>query len=380
MNVCIVTPRYFPNSPGGGARSCHLIARTLNNIVNVEVISFDGKKTSSTEIDGVLVHRLKPTSSEKTSLNIQCFNYLRNKLGKFDLIHTYNMDLIPSIGLLTGKYKINSVATLNGTIYSRMNEWYYKFLDSKSGLKHNIFSISLLSRNVVLKEMIKKIRKFTALCKFRKESFIQEGLPGENISVIPNILDMDRKISSRNVKKGISRLLYFGTSRWRKGLDIIIDAYSLLRKQELELTIAGLSRPKEVEKSLNSERLKNKATVSGRVPYDDIGRLYAQSDILVHPLRFPEPVGRILIEGMQSELCVLATGTDYYSPIIRDMKDGLLLYPCTPNKLAKKIQFLLDNPELITRLAKSAKERVYDICNPEKIAKQYIELYEGFFA
>ena len=192
MNVCIVTPRYFPNSRGGGERSCHLIASELNHTVNVEVISFDGKTTSSTEIDGVSVHRLKPASSEKTSLNIQCFNYLRNRLGKFDLIHTYNMDLMPSIGLLTGRYKINSVATLNGTVFSRMNEWYYKFINSKSNMKHNIFSISLLSRNVFLIELIKKIRKFTALCRFRRESFIQEGLPGEKITVIPNILDIDR--------------------------------------------------------------------------------------------------------------------------------------------------------------------------------------------
>lgn len=376
MNVCILTPRYYPNTPGGGALSCHLIARELQKHVNVDVISLDGDKTKTAEIDKVRVLRLKPSSSEKTLLNLQAYNFLKKKLSKYDLIHTYNMDLMPSLGLLTRRYKIQSLATLNGTIYTRMNEWFYTFQKNMFDIRNTVLSVSLLTRNVVHKTLIKRIKMFTALCQYRKEIFVNEGIPQEKITVIPNILDTTRPLPPSSHKDGKVNILYFGTSRWRKGLDVLIQAYSLLKKQNIELKIAGLNDTKKIESIVEKRRIQNDVEICGHIPYDEIGGVYARSDILVFPLRFPEPVGRVLIEGMQQGLCLIATGTDKYSPIIRDEKDGILFYPCTPKNLAKKIQYVIDNDKLLTILKRNARERVYDICHPDKVGRKYIELYE----
>ena len=208
MNVCILTPRYYPNTPGGGARSCHLIARELQKYINIEVVSLDANKTQTTEIDGVRVQRLKPASSEKTLLNLQAYNYMKKRLSKYDLIHTYNMDLMPSLGLLTRRYKIDSIATLNGTIFSRVDEWYIKFQSEPLDLNNTLYSISLLSRNAIHMTLVRKIRKFTALCQYRKEIFINEGIPEEKITVIPNILDVTREAPpSSNEKENIEKMV-----------------------------------------------------------------------------------------------------------------------------------------------------------------------------
>jgi glycosyltransferase involved in cell wall biosynthesis len=377
MNICILTPRYYPNTPGGGARSCHLIAKELQKRVNVEVISFDAEENQSSELEGVPVQRIKPASSEKTLLNLQSYNHLKRQLSKFDLIHTYNMDLMPSLGLISSRFGVPSVATLNGTIYTRINEWYYRWTKNPYNLRHSLFSVSLLSRNVIHKEIVKKIQRFTALCQFRKETFMHEGFPGDKISVITNLLDTERQITAGEKLGEKVNIVYLGTDRWRKGLDILLEAYRRLEKQDVKLTLAGVGDQGKYQAKVEEIGIPNEVTVHGRLPYEETGSLLAGSDMLIFPLRFPEPVGRVLIEGMQQGLCVIATGTDEYSPIIEDGKSGALVNPSNPEKYAEKIQFLLDNPDLLGMMKRNAKERVEDVCKPEGIAGQYIELYEN---
>ena len=57
------------------------------------------------------------------------------------------------------------------------------------------------------------------------------------------------------------------------------------------------------------------------------------------------------------------------------MKSGVLIYPCTAEKLSEKMQMLIDNPDLRRKLGSSGNERVEEICSPERVIKQYINLY-----
>jgi len=376
MNICILTPRYYPNTPGGGARSCHLIAKELQKRVNVEVISFDADETLTSEIEGVRVQRIKPASSEKTLLNLQSYNHMKKQLSKYDLIHTYNMDLMPSLGLISRRFGTPSVASLNGTIYTRINEWYYRWIEDPFNIRHSLFSVSLLSRNAIHKEIVKKIQRFTALCLFRKETFVHEGFPGDRISVITNILDAERKVTTKEKRGEKVNLVYLGTDRWRKGLDVLVEAYRRLIKQDVKLTIIGVSDERKWRSKVEGMKILNEVEVNGMLPYEEAGSMLTSADILIFPLRFPEPVGRVLMEGMQQGLCVVATGTNEYSPIIQDGKNGVLVNPCTPDNFSEKIQYLLDNPDVLEKLKRNARDRVADICKPERIINQYIELYE----
>jgi glycosyltransferase involved in cell wall biosynthesis len=376
MDICIATHRYPPNAVGGGEISCHLLARELAKNHNVEVVSFDGNVTSQSEIEGVKVIRNKPISHEKTTLNLQCFYFLRKRIEKYDIIHTYNMDLMPAIGLLTKSYGIRSVATLNGAVFSRQDDWYYNFTSKPFDLERQMLGTLLLIRNTAMMKAIKNIRAFTTLCPFYKEVFNLEGIPKEKIKIIPNMIDLNFKVTQKK-GSGKVKLLYLGNLRWRKGLDILIEAYSILKKQDVELVIIGFGKGKAVIESLiKHKKIVNDLKVLDRIPYKKTGYVYAEADIFVQPYRYPEPIGRTLIEAMRSGLCVITTGNDYHSPIIRTMKDGVLIYPCTNRKLAEKIQLLIDNPDLRMELSKNAQKRVAEVCHPKKIIEKYMEIYE----
>lgn len=377
MDICIVTHRYPPNTVGGGEISCHLLARELSKNHNVEVVSFDGNVTSQSEIEGVKVIRNKPISHEKITLNLQCFYFLRKRIEKYDIIHTYNMDLMPAIGLLTKFYGIRSVATLNGAVFSRQDDWYHNYTNHPFNLKYQTLGTLLLIRNTAMMKAIKNIRAFTTLCLFYKEIFNSEGIPKEKIKIIPNMIDLNFKVKQKKRRSRKLKLLYLGNFRWRKGLDILIEAYSILKKRDVELVIVGFGKDKAIIESLiKRKKFVNDLKLLDRIPYKKTGYVYTEADIFVQPYRYPEPIGRTLMEAMQAGLCIITTGNDYYSPIVRNMKDGILIYPCTSRKLAEKTQSLIDNPNLRVELSRNAQKRVHEVCHPKTIIKKYLEVYK----
>ena len=381
MRVCIVTPRYPPNTKGGGEISCSLLARELSNYLDVEVVSFDGDVTSKSVVDGVKVIRKKPIAPHelKTPVNLQAYHFLKKKLGDYDIFHTYNHDLMPAVGLLTRFHKIKSVATLNGSVYFSSIDpsgWYQSYktsLHPKTKLK----GLYIISRNKIMLPAIKNINAFTALSPFNRDKFVEEGLPSNKIRVITNMLDSTFIPLKKEKEDDIAKILYIGNFTFGKGIDTLISAYSRLEKQDIELVIAGDNKTSKVDELIKKLKPKNKVRFLGKVAHEKTPELYAKADIFVVPYPYPYPIGRTILEALRSGVCVISTGNDYYSPIIKDMKSGVLNYPCTAEKLSEKIQMLIDKPDLREKLAKNGQRRVEEVCAPEKIIKQYISIYEG---
>jgi len=106
--------------------------------------------------------------------------------------------------------------------------------------------------------------------------------------------------------------------------------------------------------------------------------IYSYYDVLIQPNIYPEPVGRTIIEAMQSSILVITTGYDEVSPIIRNMVDGILIYPCNEEKLFQSIMYVINNKEIIEKIKINGKNRVNEICDPIIIiTKQYLNIYKN---
>jgi len=368
MKVLIVTPRYYPKTRGGGERSIHLIAKGLSEHVDLEVYCQDGVESEMEVVEGIRVSRTKLLLYGKMAMNLKCFkdNYRKNE---YDLVHSYNMDLMPAVGLLTKLNPIKTVATLNGRVYSRHSEWYDNLKNNPTAYQR-LIGTSFLMRNTLMKKLVKQIHAYTVLCQYRREVFVREGLNRETITVVPNILDLGFK-AEKPVFGDKLRILFVGSMNWLKGLDILLQAYSLLDKGNIELIIAGV----EQKDFPTIPEYDNPITFKGRIPYKKIPKMFANADIYINSYRYPEPVSRSVMEAMQSGLPVITTGTPLLSPIVRDGLDGVLVYPITPKNLAEAIQFLIDNPRLRRGMGQSALRRVYEVCHPERIARLYLKVY-----
>lgn len=345
----MVTQFYPPIIHGGGEISCKLLVDNLKKHINVEVITFGNSLSKS-----------------KILANIQAYRQIKKKIDDYDIFHTYNMTLTPCIGKITEKYNINSIATLNGIVFSpSLSTYNYKYLSPK------------FYRNKVLFRYIKNIKHFTTLFQVFKDDWIKDGLPSDKITVIPSMIDTNFKCIKSNSDRSTVNLLYVGNYSPTRGEEIrkVIESYSLLEKQQdISLTIVGKGKS-QVINLINKYKPKNPIELLGEKSYSEMPKIYKDKDIFIHPSILPKTTDRVIYEAVLSGLCFITTGNNYYSTIFKTGKDGILLYPMTSKKLSENIQMLIDNKPLRKKLAIKGRQTVIRECSPEAITRKFLGVY-----
>lgn len=344
----MATPRYPPDIRGGGEISCKLLVDQLkNNGYKVEVFH------------GINSYKI--------------YSVLESAHKNFDIIHTYNMDYLPIVGKLSKKYNAKSVATLNGMRYSpSLSIYYYKYISPR------------FYRNIYLfRRYTKYIKKFATLYRYYMEKWMEDGIPKSKIRVIPNMIDPSFKpIKKRNRDASTTRLLYVGNYSKSRQEEIrrLIQIYSMLNKQDVLLDIVGKGEQhiKEIERRY---KCKNPINYLGEKKYDEMKDVYSNHDIFIQPSEVPRINERVIYEALLSQLCIITTGNNEYSPVIKDMKHGVLVDSDDYYvKFYEKLQMLIDNPSQCILLAKRGKKEILKKCNANSIVNQYISLYEDFNA
>ena len=154
---------------------------------------------------------------------------MKKKFNDYDIFLRYKNYLIPTVGILTNKFGIKSIATVNGVTYlsrdfgttlGNLYSLIYGEIPEKSVI--NPFYI----RNKIAMSTIKNISKFAVLCPFSKEELNKNGLPIKKINVITNMLDPNFKVIKKNEKKDTDpvKILYIANLYYSKNIDLLINS------------------------------------------------------------------------------------------------------------------------------------------------------------
>lgn len=148
------------------------------------------------------------------------------------------------------------------------------------------------------------------------------------------------------------RLLYCGRIDPRKGIDLAVGSLPLL-PDETTLTVIGDG---DAEHREELERQARELGVSERVRFERVGRdrlpqAFAEHDVLLFPVRWPEPWGLVPLEAMAVGLLVVASGRGGSAEYLDDGANCLLADPDGgAEPLAAALRRLADEPELRARL------------------------------
>ncbi len=149
-----------------------------------------------------------------------------------------------------------------------------------------------------------------------RQVYIQSGIPGERVFVVPNGVDFER-FSSQAPKfplkseKGF-KFLFVGGTIWRKGIDVLLDAYTeaFSARDDVCLVIkdigsqgiykrqAAVSRIVEIQTTPDAPQIEY---LDKSMADRDIAGLYTACNALVHPYRgegFALPVAEAMACGL----------------------------------------------------------------------------------
>jgi len=338
MKIAMVTPRYPPNIVGGGEISCEQLVKALENLgVMVDVIS---------------ANVIFPKTKRKEKLFLKMYKYLKKRLDDYDILHAYNMNLLPTLGLLTKKYGTNTVGSLNGHVYSPT---FGRELGSKPTVAYNFNSM-------MLQAYTRHIKRFTTLSKFYTDTWVNDGLKEEKITVIPNMIDENYTASKIRPRNDIVRLIAVGNYATWRNFEGLLQHYSTFPKQKVILTIVGQGWKDTVSKYFNL--CKNAVVYYDGLNHQDLKDLFAVSNIYVQPYHH-YGIGRTLLEAAQNNTAIVATGE---KENYLQLEHGI--------KTVDELEHLIADKKEQRASAKFNKLMVNKWFNPKYIGKKYLAIYE----
>lgn len=398
MKIGMVTHEYPPNIRGGCGISCELLVRNLRKKgIYVDVFVFD-KERSTIYSEMGNTYYFEIMSNLPHILNLTTLLKLKIPKKKYDLIHVYGVTQIPVLKILQVFHHTPVVATLNGFEEACFDysTWMSKKCKTCTVIEnyHCIYNMNnKLNRPKILvpfkflyfniqRYFSKRIDDYIALSDSMKEIYISAGFPEDKITVIPNMIDPNfiqlvnnSKTEKYSESNGRNVVLYIGNLNKTKGVDTLINSFSKISKNNVELWIVGTGiHEKQFKDMADKSPMRENIKFFGFVEYKKLPDFYKAADVFVHPGIWPEPFGRTILEAMICKLPVITSNVGAPPKIVGD--SGLIYEIGDLDALTQWLEQILSDEEQRIRLAKSSFEKVISKYSFENIVNEIIISYK----
>jgi glycosyltransferase involved in cell wall biosynthesis len=161
----------------------------------------------------------------------------------------------------------------------------------------------------------------------------------------------------------------------RKAIDVLLVAIQRLSNRRCNFVIVGDGPEEDRLKRMALELgIEKRVTFCGDIPNIHIPALVEQCEIFVLPSR-SEPFGLVLLEAMTFGKPIVASKVGGIPEFIEDERNGLLVPPEDSALLAEKIDLLLNDPKLQTKLGHEALMSVESLYDYTKLVQKYEDLF-----
>lgn len=203
----------------------------------------------------------------------------------------------------------------------------------------------------------------------------------QNVVVVPNGIDYHpfKPNGQATNRKGI---LYLSSLLERKGIYQFIKSLSLVLKlfPQINITVAGTWQSKEEKKKLDllieKYKIGKKISFVGEVDTTEKIKLYHTHSIFVFPPIQPEGLPWVVLEAMSAALPVITTAQGTIPEVVEDQKSGFIIEP-TPENIANKICYLLENPNIAKEMGEKGSQRIKEHFSEElyfeRLKKVFLE-------
>jgi len=372
MRVLMITPFYHPIM-GGVESVVENFSIELNRMgIITDVMTFNFRKPwcpipkmevhKINEIKVIKVFALNLLPSRLHSpyltsrVNVIPIKFTR-LLHDYDILHFHNdVDLsFPFFSIFIDKPKIFHCHVLDATYIS---------------YKRNLMS-KLILRNVA--------DIYIALSKLFANFLIDLGIPEEKIRILPNGIDV-KKFKPDEGQKINNLLLFVGRLEEKKGLHVLLKALEHL-ETSVNLVIAGPPHNQSYYMRILSlidqisQKTIHNVTYLGVVNEEEKLKLYQKASIFICPSIF-DSFPMVNLEALSCGTPVVASNVGAISEVVRHQENGILVPPGDVARLAKAIQYLLDNEEIRQKFGEEGRKWIVKNYSTDIIIRRLCQIYK----
>jgi len=164
----------------------------------------------------------------------------------------------------------------------------------------------------------------------------------------------------------------------QKGVRVLIDALSIINKDNVKLIFVGTGpMEEEIIELSRRNNLYNRIEILRYIKHENIPNELHKMDVLVLPSIttnfWKEQFGHVLIEAMSCGVPVIGSTCGEIPNVIFDC--GLIFKEGDAKDLAEKITLLMENKELYEKLRIAGRQKVINEYTHEKIAERTVAIY-----
>jgi phosphatidylinositol alpha-mannosyltransferase len=199
-----------------------------------------------------------------------------------------------------------------------------------------------------------------------------QGAMGGEYEVLFNGVELDLYASAQPHDLQGRTIFFCGRHEERKGLDVLLAAFSKLPADVRLLVASSGPDTKRLQQEYVSEP---RIEWLGRITDDDKMSYLKGASAFCAPSLGGESFGVVLLEAMAAGTPVVASALDGYMNVATHDRDSLLCEPGNVDALAAALLQVLDRPELADRLRAAGRIRAAEF-SMTTLATRYVEIYE----
>jgi len=243
-------------------------------------------------------------------------------------------------------------------------------------------AISLLAREG--KPVSVNYEHVICVSNYVRERLVAQNLISPTAVVIHNGVDLSQfspRSDNTVAPHSDYRCLVAGRIMAEKGIHTVIDGFAALNSQTkhtgIKLTILGEGSANYVEhlqQKIQAHHLQEVIEFHPPVPREKMPDILSGYDILILPSEYDEPLARAGQEAMAMGLLVIGTITGGSGELLVHEKTGLVFEAGNPQSLAAQLCRVLDEPQLVKKLAEAGQQEVIKNFNIQRTINR-IEQY-----
>jgi glycosyltransferase involved in cell wall biosynthesis len=218
------------------------------------------------------------------------------------------------------------------------------------GLMHRCYSgsagisgsvVALQTGHRIAGTFRREVDAYIALTSFQRDIVIRDGLPAERVHVKPNF--SPDAISGNGRGKREAQIVFIGSIRRSKGIDLLLDAWTRVRPEEYRLLLLGDGPDRaEFQRQYASD---NSMVWMGVQAAAEVARVLADSKYIAICSRWYEGFPMVLLEALTSGTPAIAPNHAAFPEILERGRCGFLFEPSNVDSLARSIRLAVSTEE-----------------------------------